>query len=81
MEHEPPAKDFPAPWEVYPQIPCGSIHWRMGPGESTMITFGKSLEPLTNDERMAYLQRHPWPQDWKWWIDRMVERWNEPKGL
>jgi hypothetical protein len=81
MNQESAPKDFPAPWEVYPEIPCGSIHWRMGPGEHAMVAFAKLLQPLSKDQLMAYLQLHPYPQDWKWWIDRMIERWNQPGDL
>jgi hypothetical protein len=69
-------KDFLAPWEIYPEIPCGSIHWRMGPGEDVMLEWWRNLDPLSKDERMAWLQRHPWPEGWQWWIDRLLEKWN-----
>jgi hypothetical protein len=70
---KPESTDFSAPWET--DIPCGSIHWRMGPGEDIMLAWGRSIKPLSLEERLAYLQRHPWPGEWNWWVDRMVARW------
>ena len=77
MQNEAPSKDFAAPWETYPEIPCGSIHWRMGSGEDVMLAWWRNMKPLSKDERMAYLQRHRWPAEWDWWIDRVVKKWIE----
>lgn len=67
MPHE--FKDFPAPWEVYSEIPCGSIHWRMGSGEDAMTEWWPKIRALTQEQRLAYRQMHPGPAEWIDWLD------------
>jgi len=65
--------DFRAPWEVYPDIPCGSIHWRMGAGESAMGEWGAKFQTLTQEQRFAYRGMHLAPPEWGKWLDRIIE--------
>jgi len=65
--------DFPTPWEIYPQIPCGSIHWRMGPGEDAMLKWGSQFGGLTQEQRLNYREMHPGPPEWVQWLNRVIE--------
>ena len=66
--------DFRAPWEVYPQIPWGSIHWRMGPGEDVMNDWWKAIRALTHEQRLAYRQRHTGSAECNKWLDWVIEQ-------
>src|SRR5688572_27535073 len=65
--------DLPPPWEVYPEIPCGSIGWRMGPGEDVWRDWLTWLEALTPAKREEYRRRHPEPGSWSGIYDRQFE--------
>jgi protein-tyrosine-phosphatase/N-acetylglutamate synthase-like GNAT family acetyltransferase len=58
------------PWCKYPEIPRGSIGWRMGAGEWYLWMWGRWFETLDDAARAAYLQR--WepeaPDEWKDWM-------------
>jgi hypothetical protein len=60
-------EELPPPWAKHPEIPLGSIGWRMGYGESWMMRWGEWLEQQPRDRgwRVAYLRRHPpAPRSW-----------------
>jgi hypothetical protein len=60
-------EELPPPWAKHPEIPWGSIGWRMGYGESWMMRWGEWLEqqPRERGWRAAYLRRHlPAPRTW-----------------
>ena len=52
---------MPPPWLRYPQIPMGSIGWRMGTGEDYAHEFGRWLAALDTDERWRYRGWFPPP--------------------
>jgi hypothetical protein len=55
------------PWARYPEIPVGSIGWRMGHGEWWLVLWDEwlSRQPTDRAWRSAYLQRHaPAPRRW-----------------
>jgi protein-tyrosine-phosphatase/N-acetylglutamate synthase-like GNAT family acetyltransferase len=58
------------PWQKYPEIPRGSIGWRMGGGEFYMWMWGRWFESLTDAERAGYIA--VWepkaPPEWKDWL-------------
>lgn len=59
--------DIPPPWARYPEIPFGSIGWRMGSGESWLMLWWRWLEdqPADRESRRDYLRRHPpAPRPW-----------------
>ena len=73
---------LPAPWEVFPDVECGSIHWRMGPGEDVHRDWLTWLRGLTAVERQEYRRRHPEPESWAGTYDRHFERFiREPHTL
>ncbi|TGG95594.1 hypothetical protein E4656_04055 [Natronospirillum operosum] len=56
--------DMLPPWLQYPDIPLGSMGWRMGPGEEYWYQFVAWLGELSAAEREAYKRRHPRPESW-----------------
>lgn len=59
--------DVAPPWARCPEIPMGSIGWRMGYGESWWTLWDRwlSRQPTDRAWRSAYLQRHPpAPRSW-----------------
>jgi ribA/ribD-fused uncharacterized protein len=56
---------MPPPWMRYPQIPLGSIGWRMGYGESYLFTWGDWLASLSEPDRRGYAQVFPLPVTWR----------------
>ncbi len=59
--------DLAPPWARYPEIPNGSIGWRMGGGEGWLMMWWQWLARLPTDRavRLAYLRRHPpAPRSW-----------------
>ena len=58
------------PWRKYPEIPRGSIGWRMGSGEFYVWMWSRWFERLADAARAEYLTR--WepdaPDEWKDWI-------------
>ena len=61
-----------APWEVHPEIPEGSIHWRMGPGEDVMMAWWTSIRLLSPEERLRWREQHPPPQEWREWLESAI---------
>ena len=52
------------PWKKYPQIPRGSIGWRMGYGEDYASEFYKWFKELSNEAVAAFAMDNPEPEDW-----------------
>ena len=53
------------PWRKYPEIPAGSIGWRMGYGEDYRWDFYDWFSFLPDDERAAYMAANPAPEGWR----------------
>lgn len=69
-------EELPPPWAKHPEIPWGSIGWRMGYGESWLMRWGEWLEqqPRDREWRAAYLRRHPAaPRSWARSVARVLE--------
>ncbi|NBZ85971.1 hypothetical protein [Stagnihabitans tardus] len=60
------------PWLFLPDIPAGSIGWRMGPGEEYWMDFLVWFRGLSGSERGAYMHRVPEPQDWVGFYDSLL---------
>jgi hypothetical protein len=54
-----------APWNAHPDIPAGSIGWRMGRGEEYVIAFWNWFNRLPPEENMAFKEQHPEPRGWR----------------
>ena len=55
---------FP-PWDVFPEIPFGSLGWRMGGGEFYMIRFNEWFSKLDKSKKEKYINKYPKPESWK----------------
>ncbi len=53
------------PWLAYPNIPLGSVGWRMGDGEDYWYEFVTWFSTLSHVERDSYKGRYPKPDSWK----------------
>lgn len=52
------------PWLKYPNIPIGSMGWRMGDGEDYMEAFGDWRRAQSADTLAAYVAKYPVPSAW-----------------
>ena len=57
------------PWRKYPEIPRGSIDWRMGRGEEHYNAVYRMFSRLNPNEQDDYQGRFPEPPDWQGWYD------------
>lgn len=55
---------LPPQWLMYPEIPCGSIGWRMGYGESYRYLLSDWLETLSPTDQQQYHELFPAPISW-----------------
>jgi len=53
------------PWEKHPEIPLGSIGWRMGYGEQYWIAFGEWFASKSLSHKRQYAAQHPEPAGWE----------------
>ena len=51
-------------WLMYPNIPYGSIGWRMGYGEGYAMDFYRWFNKLEEDEKKKYREMFPEPKRW-----------------
>ena len=59
------------PWHVHPDIPFGSIGWRMGAGEDGYGSFYGWYAALTDSEATGFAAAHPEPEGWQGWYARV----------
>jgi hypothetical protein len=52
------------PWLAHPDIPAGSIGWRMGRGEEAYDEFYRWFSRLNDAEATDYAAKYPEPADW-----------------
>lgn len=52
-------------WLMYPNIPYGSIGWRMGYGEGYAMDFYSWFNNLEEDEKKKYREMFPEPKRWE----------------
>lgn len=48
------------PWQAHPEIPAGSIGWRMRAGEEYWLAFRAWLLGFDEIERARFIAAHPW---------------------
>jgi len=54
------------PWLIYPDIPFGSIGWRMGPGQDAYGEFFDWFAALNDVDAAEFVARNPAPtEDWQ----------------
>lgn len=52
-------------WLMYPEIPQGSIGWRMGYGENYAMDFYSWFYSLTREQKKEYDTKFPKPICWE----------------
>jgi hypothetical protein len=52
------------PWQKFPNIPHGSIGWRMGAGESYSDDFREWLESQPESIKSLMREKYPLPDGW-----------------
>ena len=52
------------PWQQYPEIPLGSIGWRMGRGEDYWLEFDQWFRSKPAEARASYIEQYPEPPGW-----------------
>lgn len=61
------------PWQKHPEIPLGSIGWRMGYGEDYWISFDDWFERKSSAHKQTYAAQHPEPTGWEgFWLRKRV---------
>ena len=53
------------PWQKHPEIPPGSIGWRMGYGEDYRMSFDDWFKRQAEAEKRNYELTHPEPKGWE----------------
>ena len=53
------------PWQKHPEIPFGSIGWRMGNGEDYWVAFHEWFKRKSADHKLRYAQENPEPAGWE----------------
>jgi hypothetical protein len=56
--------ELPPPWVSCPNIPCGSIGWRMGEGECVMCDWRDWMRGLSRERFISYCDRHCPRESW-----------------
>lgn len=57
-------KQMEPPWLAFPDIPSVSIGWRMGGGESFLMTWDRWYKRISEEERIEYQRSYPEPPSW-----------------
>jgi hypothetical protein len=52
------------PWQKHPEIPSGSIGWRMGYGDAYWANSASGSTEKPGHKR-RYAEQHPEPPDWE----------------
>lgn len=76
--------DIPPPWIHFPETHPYDIIWRMGTGESYIMTFSKwwELKRFNEVEKIAYFKKYPSPPRWLAWKANVIwdlEPWDIEK--
>jgi hypothetical protein len=52
------------PWAKYPNLPAGSMGWRMGVGEVYLERYGVWFSRQARSNRLAVRAKYPAPAEW-----------------
>lgn len=58
------------PWKKHPEIPLGSIGWRMGYGEDYWVSFDDWFKRKSHEHQKDYALKHPEPAGWDGFYSR-----------
>lgn len=69
-EEGPASQDDPLPpWKNHPELPFGDIGWRMGYGESYLISWWNWADSKSKQYLFEYFKQYvPIPVDWFMWV-------------
>jgi hypothetical protein len=67
------------PWAAHPELPFGSIGWRMGYGEDYWMQFHRWYGALRPDRRDQYERDHPEPEPWAGFYTRTRASLDPPR--
>ena len=56
---------LPPPWVFDPDLPRGSIGWRMGDGQDDLAKWQRMFIALSPDLKREYMNRYPAPVEWE----------------
>ncbi len=56
-------------WVEFPDIPWGSIGWRMGTGEDYMVAWSSWYSDLSEEEKLSFKDQWPEPDLWQGFYD------------
>ena len=59
------------PWIKYPNIPCGSIGWRMGIAEQYLQEFASWWHKQLRSTRLDVRNAYPEPDEWNGYFKRL----------
>jgi hypothetical protein len=69
------------PWFAFPEIPKGSIGWRMGRGEDFYNRFYRWFSGLNETEPTRFAESYPEPDEWKGFYEMIASQpWKNPEG-
>jgi hypothetical protein len=71
-------KQIEPPWIAFPNIPSGSIGWRMGDGETFLMTWDRWYRMISKEDRIKYQGNHPEPDSWIGFYKSREDRINRP---
>jgi hypothetical protein len=61
--------DLLPPWQRHPEIPPGSLGWRMGHGETYMVAWDQWANQLKQEQLIEYFKKYaPIPIEWLSWV-------------
>ena len=69
-----------APWIEFPDLPRGSLGWRMGAGEGYLDTFVEWLYQQDEASIKEYLHDNPPPEEWQSLFDYHLAKMKAGKG-
>ena len=58
------------PWKQHPEIPSGSIGWRMGYGEDYLMKFDDWYKTLDDEQAGGFRAANPAPSGWRHFYER-----------
>lgn len=71
-------KQMEPPWIAFPGISNGSIGWRMGAGETFLMTWDRWYRKISKEERKRYQDNHPEPESWQGFYKSKEDWMNRP---
>ncbi|WP_337660976.1 hypothetical protein [Erythrobacter sp. Alg231-14] len=63
LKHDDQGRALP-PWKAFPELERGSIHWRMGGGETYWCAFWDWYQAMDSERQIAFEVAYPSPKDW-----------------